>query len=157
MLAYGSDSPRSSGDGPVAAAFAPLAPHQLVPPHLLPHHAFGAPPPAPAPTPPLPPFEPVALSLAAGNVVKLKGLPFKATTEQDVARFFAAFRFASAAPVWSIFLRRHPDGRLTGEVSLVVPTTPSIDGELSRRPHFPSPARAYPPNRPNSFGRIGAE
>jgi hypothetical protein len=88
MLAYGSsDSPRSSGDGPASFGI----------------QAHGG--------------ELVPLSLAAGNVVKLKGLPFKGASERDVARFFAAFRFASADPSASIFLRRHPDGRLTGEVS----------------------------------------
>jgi hypothetical protein len=126
MLAYGSDSPRSS-EGPVAAACAPM--------NALSHHHptfhFAPPPPPPPPqqlpaaaaaqyAPPPPPrgsVELVPLSLQAGNVVKLKGLPFKHTSEPDVARFFSAFRFASASPAASIFLRRHSDGRLTGEVS----------------------------------------
>lgn len=116
MLAYGSDSPRSS-DGPVAVALpAPLCTAAL-PPMLAfpPPQAGGGRSSPPAATGA---GEFVPLSLQAGNVVKLKGLPFKHTAESDVARFFAAFRFASASPAASIFLRRHVDGRLTGEVSL---------------------------------------
>jgi len=99
MLAYGSnsESPRSSGDGPEAAC--------------------GPPPDGDAAGPSR---ELLRLSLAAGNVVKLKGLPFKSCAERDVARFFAAFRLASAAaPEASVLLRRHPDGRLTGEVRVL--------------------------------------
>jgi hypothetical protein len=167
MLAYGSDSPRSSGDGPVTAPFAPLAPHLLVAPHHQqpPPFAAAAPPAAPPPpasgSPP-PPYEAVALSLPAGNVVKLKGLPFKSTTEQDVARFFSAFRFASAAPVWSIFLRRHPDGRLTGEVSFflagkVVVRTHHPISSLSLPPSPPKPRPLRPPPRtPAESGPLGA-
>jgi hypothetical protein len=46
-----------------------------------------------------------------GSVIKMKGLPFKATAE-DVCKFFASFSLSSDA----VYLRRHPDGRPNGEV-----------------------------------------
>lgn len=45
-----------------------------------------------------------------GSVVKMKGLPFKATTE-DVIKFFLAFSLRGD----SVFFKRHPDGRPNGE------------------------------------------
>jgi hypothetical protein len=47
----------------------------------------------------------------AGDTVKLKGLPFKATHD-DVQTFFSGFVLFPS----SVFLRRHPDGRPNGEV-----------------------------------------
>jgi hypothetical protein len=45
------------------------------------------------------------------NVVKMKGLPFKATSD-DVIKFFQGFTLLSE----QIYLKRHPDGRPNGEV-----------------------------------------
>lgn len=49
-----------------------------------------------------------------GSVVKMKGLPFKATPE-DVTKFFQGFTLKSD----SIYLKRHPDGRPNGEAFIV--------------------------------------
>ncbi len=46
-----------------------------------------------------------------GSVVKMKGLPFKATTE-DVTKFYQGFTLKAD----NIYLKRHPDGRPNGEV-----------------------------------------
>lgn len=47
-----------------------------------------------------------------GSVIKMKGLPFKASAD-DVARFFEGFSLKSD----DVFLKRHPgDGRPNGEV-----------------------------------------
>jgi hypothetical protein len=51
--------------------------------------------------------------LGDGCTVKLKGLPFKASVE-DVQSFFANFDIKSE----NIYLKRHPDGRPNGEVTL---------------------------------------
>lgn len=48
-----------------------------------------------------------------GSVVKMKGLPFKASID-DVTRFFQGFTLRAQ----DIYLKRHPDGRPNGEVSL---------------------------------------
>lgn len=48
------------------------------------------------------------------SVVKMKGLPFKASPE-DILKFFQGF---SLRPE-SVFLKRHPDGRPNGEVNAV--------------------------------------
>lgn len=48
-----------------------------------------------------------------GSVVKMKGLPFKATVE-DVMKFYQGFTLKTD----SIYLKRHPDGRPNGEVRL---------------------------------------
>lgn len=45
-----------------------------------------------------------------GSVVKMKGLPFKATTE-DVIKFFLSFTLKGD----HIYFKRHPDGRPNGE------------------------------------------
>lgn len=55
----------------------------------------------------------VALPLD-GSVVKMKGLPFKATAD-DVLKFFQTFTLKPD----SIFLKRHPDGRPNGEAFIV--------------------------------------
>lgn len=47
-----------------------------------------------------------------GSVVKMKGLPFKATAE-DVVKFFQGFTLKPE----SVYLKRHQDGRPNGEVS----------------------------------------
>eukprot|EP00195_Chlamydomonas_chlamydogama_P011755 CAMPEP_0202914098 /NCGR_PEP_ID=MMETSP1392-20130828/62202_1 /ASSEMBLY_ACC=CAM_ASM_000868 /TAXON_ID=225041 /ORGANISM="Chlamydomonas chlamydogama, Strain SAG 11-48b" /LENGTH=485 /DNA_ID=CAMNT_0049605619 /DNA_START=36 /DNA_END=1490 /DNA_ORIENTATION=+ len=49
-----------------------------------------------------------------GTVVKMKGLPFKATPE-DVMKFFQGFSLKTE----SIYLKRHPDGRPNGEAFVV--------------------------------------
>lgn len=46
-----------------------------------------------------------------GSVVKMKGLPFKASIE-DVLKFYGGFAISAQ----SIYLKRHPDGRPSGEV-----------------------------------------
>jgi hypothetical protein len=46
-----------------------------------------------------------------GSVVKMKGLPFKASSE-DVLKFYGGFGIKSN----NIYLKRHPDGRPSGEV-----------------------------------------
>lgn len=46
-----------------------------------------------------------------GSVVKMKGLPFKASNE-DVLKFYGGFSIKSS----SIYMKRHPDGRPSGEV-----------------------------------------
>ena len=51
-----------------------------------------------------------------GSIVKLKGLPFKATIE-DIMDFFAGF---DALKGENIYLKRHPDGRPNGEVRIFV-------------------------------------
>lgn len=47
-----------------------------------------------------------------GSVVKLRGLPFRASVE-DVLKFFASFAELSSG---NIYFKRHPDGRPSGEV-----------------------------------------
>lgn len=47
-----------------------------------------------------------------GSVVKLRGLPFRASVE-DVLRFFTSFPELSTG---NIYFKRHPDGRPSGEV-----------------------------------------
>lgn len=47
-----------------------------------------------------------------GSAVKLRGLPFRASVE-DVLKFFAAFPELITS---SIYFKRHPDGRPSGEV-----------------------------------------
>lgn len=47
-----------------------------------------------------------------GSVIKMKGLPFKASLE-DVLKFYSGFLITAQ----SIYLKRHPDGRPSGEVS----------------------------------------
>ncbi len=61
---------------------------------------------------PMPPSSPSALPLD-GSVVKMKGLPFKATCE-DISKFFTGFNLKAE----NIYLKRHPDGRPNGEVSI---------------------------------------
>lgn len=68
----------------------------------------GTPPPSMA----SPPGAPAASLPLDGSVVKMKGLPFKATAD-DVMRFYSGFTLKAD----SVFLRRHPDGRPNGEVS----------------------------------------
>jgi len=57
------------------------------------------------------PTSPVASLPLDGSVVKMKGLPFKAGNE-DVLRFYVGFSIKAH----SIYLKRHPDGRPSGEV-----------------------------------------
>lgn len=47
-----------------------------------------------------------------GSVVKLRGLPFRASVE-DVLKFFTSFPELSTG---NIYFKRHPDGRPSGEV-----------------------------------------
>jgi hypothetical protein len=47
-----------------------------------------------------------------GSVVKLRGLPFRASVE-DVLKFFTSFPELSSG---NIYFKRHPDGRPSGEV-----------------------------------------
>lgn len=49
-----------------------------------------------------------------GSVVKMKGLPFKASCE-DVLKFYGGFSIKTS----SIYLKRHPDGRPSGEVRIL--------------------------------------
>lgn len=49
-----------------------------------------------------------------GSVVKLRGLPFRASLE-DVLRFFLGFELTTS----SIYFKRHPDGRPSGEAFVV--------------------------------------
>eukprot|EP00882_Tetradesmus_deserticola_P000637 GHRQ01000694.1.p1 GENE.GHRQ01000694.1~~GHRQ01000694.1.p1 ORF type:complete len:536 (+),score=232.05 GHRQ01000694.1:152-1759(+) len=49
-----------------------------------------------------------------GSVVKMKGLPFKASSE-DVLKFYGSFGVKSH----NIYLKRHPDGRPSGEAFVV--------------------------------------
>eukprot|EP00878_Enallax_costatus_P015584 GHUV01016324.1.p1 GENE.GHUV01016324.1~~GHUV01016324.1.p1 ORF type:complete len:208 (+),score=38.75 GHUV01016324.1:247-870(+) len=49
-----------------------------------------------------------------GSVVKMKGLPFKASLE-DVLKFYTGFSITAQ----SIYLKRHPDGRPSGEAFVV--------------------------------------
>jgi hypothetical protein len=51
-----------------------------------------------------------------GSVVKLRGLPFRASLD-DVLRFFAAFPGLSSS---AVYFKRHPDGRPSGEVRIDV-------------------------------------
>jgi hypothetical protein len=46
-----------------------------------------------------------------GSVVKMKGLPFKASPE-DVVKFYQGFTLKTD----NVYLKRHPDGRPNGEV-----------------------------------------
>lgn len=46
-----------------------------------------------------------------GTVVKMKGLPFKATAD-DIIKFFTGFTLKPE----NVYLKRHPDGRPNGEV-----------------------------------------
>ena len=50
-----------------------------------------------------------------GSVVKMKGLPFKASVE-DVIKFYQGFTLKTE----HIYLKRHPDGRPNGEVMSLV-------------------------------------
>jgi hypothetical protein len=73
-------------------------------------------------------------------VVKLRGLPFRASLE-DVLRFFLGFELTTS----SIYFKRHPDGRPSGEVS---PATgregpPGHDG-CSGRARWGAQAAAVP-------------
>ncbi len=81
----------------------------------------------------MPPSSPAALPLD-GSVVKMKGLPFKATAE-DIAKFFSGFNLKTD----NIYLKRHPDGRPNGEVS--PPAAP-------RRPRVLAARRSAAPARP---------
>ncbi|KAF8069439.1 Hnrnph2 [Scenedesmus sp. PABB004] len=56
---------------------------------------------------------PVPLPLD-GSVVKMKGLPFKACSE-DVLKFYGGFSIKASC----IYLKRHPDGRPSGEAFVV--------------------------------------
>ena len=47
-----------------------------------------------------------------GSVVKLRGLPFRASVD-DVLKFFVSFPELGAC---NIYFKRHPDGRPSGEV-----------------------------------------
>jgi len=49
-----------------------------------------------------------------GSVVKLRGLPFRASVE-DVLKFFVGFPELGNG---NIYFKRHPDGRPSGEVSI---------------------------------------
>jgi hypothetical protein len=49
-----------------------------------------------------------------GSVVKLRGLPFRASVE-DVLKFFTSFPELSTG---NIYFKRHPDGRPSGEVRM---------------------------------------
>eukprot|EP00775_Hariotina_reticulata_P011624 gene11624-11768_t len=60
------------------------------------------------------PTSPVASLPLDGSVVKMKGLPFKAGNE-DVLRFYGGFSIKAH----SIYLKRHPDGRPSGEAFVV--------------------------------------
>jgi hypothetical protein len=74
-----------------------------------------------------------------GSVVKMKGLPFKAGSE-DVLKFYVGFSIKAS----SIYMKRHPDGRPSGEVrwstckskrccfSPLLPVTSLVDGALGR-------------------------
>lgn len=57
---------------------------------------------------------PMPVSLPVdGSVVKIKGLPFKASVE-DVLKFYSGFNLSNG----SVYLKRHADGRLNGEVRI---------------------------------------
>ncbi|GBF94749.1 heterogeneous nuclear ribonucleoprotein H2 [Raphidocelis subcapitata] len=49
-----------------------------------------------------------------GSAVKMKGLPFKANVD-DVVKFYQGFSLGAS----SVYLKRHPDGRLNGEAFVV--------------------------------------
>lgn len=51
-----------------------------------------------------------------GSVVKLRGLPFRASVD-DVLRFFASMSSPELTSS-SIYFKRHPDGRPSGEVRM---------------------------------------
>jgi hypothetical protein len=60
-----------------------------------------------------PPHHPQLNSLPLdGSVVKLRGLPFRASLE-DVLKFFTGFPELISG---NIYFKRHPDGRPSGEV-----------------------------------------
>jgi hypothetical protein len=50
-----------------------------------------------------------------GSVVKMKGLPFKASVD-DVLKFYQGFTLKTE----HVYLKRHPDGRPNGEVNTSV-------------------------------------
>lgn len=57
-----------------------------------------------------------------GSVVKMKGLPFKASAE-DIMRFFQGFVLKPE----NVYLKRHLDGRPNGEVSWSWPAALGLD------------------------------